>query len=178
MIKKSVTYKDLYGRHVTEDLYFHLSEYELVELQFSHENGWAEYIDTLVKSENPREAFAAMSNIVLTAYGEREEDGRGFRKNDAIRERFKNSLAFNEIVLGFLEDPSSGAEFVRGLVPNDIASRFQAIASSNEGENVDEKPVARLEPKDHLPKKTEMVSASEDADRMAFEEWKARQSEG
>jgi len=138
MIKKTITYDDFNDNEVTEDFYFNLTKLEMMELEIAFEGGINGQIERISKSEDAREAYQLFKDIVLKAYGLKSDDGKRFVKNDAIRREFEESPAMSELILGFLADAKSGAEFVEGMLPAKLVAQ---VKSANE--NVDS---ALLEP--------------------------------
>lgn len=170
MIKKTVTYEDFAGNKVTEDCYFNLTETELLELQFRVEGGWGEWLQSIVDSNDVSQIFKEFKFILGASYGVRSEDGRSFHKSDTIREHFLSSLAFNEIVLSFFQNPTAASDFVSQLIPKERIDRLKALASEES---------ARPEPQDRLKKldKPQDVAATR-VDDEEYLEWRRQRELG
>jgi hypothetical protein len=120
MIKETVTYKDFNEEMQTEDLYFHLSKSELVELELGMDGGLGTYLQTLVKSRKTSELLAAFKNIISTAYGERSLDGKRFVKNEEKTREFLASPAYDALFMRLVTDEAAVTEFILGVVPKDL----------------------------------------------------------
>lgn len=119
MVKKTVTYNDFDGNERTEDFYFNLSESELVDLRFSINGGLEKRLEQIVKADDEKELISYFKEIVLLAYGKKSLDGRTFTKNDAIREEFASTMAYNKIFMDLVKDDKIAAEFINGIIPHD-----------------------------------------------------------
>lgn len=125
MIKRNVKYVDFDGNEVEEEYYFNLSKMELMDLETSKDGGFGAYIDEISKSENVKDAFNIFKEVVLMSVGKRSEDGKRFIKNDEIRDDFKYSPAFDEVVFSIMQSETEAAEFVNGLLPADLAKEVE-----------------------------------------------------
>jgi hypothetical protein len=120
MIKKTITYTDLDGNQVTEDLYFNIYKHEAVEM---HTSGFAGLLGELIKPGASEDAKLKMFKKILgMSYGERSEDGRRFKKSDEITADFLNSSAYDAL----FHDLATGTDqnvidLIRGMLPKDMA---------------------------------------------------------
>lgn len=121
MLKETVTYEDFNGETVTEDFYFHYSEAELAELEFSQKGGMIAAMEELVKTNDGKKIIETFKSLVLGAYGVKSDDGRRFIKNDRLREEFSQNPAYSEIFIGLATNAEKAAKFVNGIVPSKIA---------------------------------------------------------
>jgi hypothetical protein len=135
MLKKSITYEDFNGEKVTEDFFFHLSKAELVELELSHKGGLSESLQRIVEAEDGKGIIAEFKNIILTAYGQRSEDGKRFIKNTQLREEFESTEAYSELFIELVTDTDAAIEFINGVIPSGMVEEAQRVAA------VDLKPV-------------------------------------
>ncbi len=142
MLKKTVTYKDFNGTQRTEDFWFHMTTAEMMELQVSKKEGFGEWMQKIIESEDREVIMAQFKKILLAAVGQRSEDGRLFKKNDEIRDEFSATNAYSELFVELATDADAGAKFVSGIVPEDFAEQMTALA---EKLNVDAKPTETRE---------------------------------
>lgn len=127
MLKQTITYTDFNGTQRTEDLYFNLSEFELVELQAQSERGLQADLQEFIASKDIRQLLAFIKMLVNKAYGIKSEDGRHFEKSDEITRRFENSALYSDLLLHLFEDEGARAEkFITGLMPKDLIARATA----------------------------------------------------
>lgn len=130
MLKKTITYTDFNDEEVTEDHYFHLSKAELVELEMSHEGGLSAALEKIVAAEDGKSIIAEFKNIILSSYGKRSEDGRRFIKNQALRDEFESTEAYSTLFMELVTNAEAAAEFVSGVIPQDMAEEAAKLAST------------------------------------------------
>ena len=130
MIKKTVTYTDFNGDETTEELHFHLTMAEVMELETSGEGSFAGILKRISETSNPREVLEMYRTMLLTAYGIRSSDGRNFRKSAEIRETFASSNAFSELLFDLMKSEDGGAAFITGIFPKDLMERAEALQAA------------------------------------------------
>jgi len=126
MLKKTITYTDWNGNEQTEDFYFNLTQTECAELEYSvnGQKPLTESIQEIVKAKDMGSIIRILKQIILTAYGEKSEDGRRFRKNDDIREGFEECAAFDKLYMSLATDPEAAAEFIGGIMPSEATKNL------------------------------------------------------
>lgn len=131
MLKKTVTYTDFNGEEVTEDLYFHLSKAEMVELEMSEEGGLSNSLQSIIDAGDGKVIMAKFKEIILLAYGKRSPDGKHFTKNDQLREEFLSTEAYSALFMELVTNADSAAEFITGVVPKDLAEDAMKITQAH-----------------------------------------------
>jgi hypothetical protein len=121
MYKKTVTYTDFSGVERTEDFFFNLTKAELLKMEIGRAGTMTEAIEKIVKAKDTATIVSTFENLVLTAYGEKSEDGKRFMKSDEIREAFKQTQAYSDIFMELASDDDAAAEFINNIVPADMA---------------------------------------------------------
>lgn len=132
MIKKTITYVDYNGKERTEDHYFNLDEAELLEMEVSVSGGYSEMIQKLTKEEDNSSIFKVIKEFIKKSYGIKDEDGRRFRKSEAITAAFMETKAYSALLMELLTDKAV-ADFVNGVIPADLAEKVKnnALPGSN-----------------------------------------------
>lgn len=119
MQKLTVQYQNWDGDLETEDLYFHLN---IKELQAMEE--WpvplTKRIADLTNTQDGKKAFELMRDIIEAAYGERSEDGKRFVKNEEVLKNFTQGLAYDEVIIKFIDGSMDLAKFIEGLLPKKV----------------------------------------------------------
>lgn len=123
MLKRSVTYTDFNGDEVTEVLYFHLTKPELIEMEVESSGGLSTMLQRISENGDRKAIVAEFKKIVLTAYGEKSDDGKIFRKSDTIRENFSSSAAYSQLFMELATDETAAAEFINGVMPKDLLTQ-------------------------------------------------------
>lgn len=123
MLKKTITYEDYDGNTRTEDLYFFISKSELTEMELSTPGGLTKKLESITKSQNGSEIMKVFKDIILKAYGEKADDGRGFikkRNGVLLAEEFEQTAAYDALFTELLLDPDKAAAFINGIMPKDL----------------------------------------------------------
>jgi hypothetical protein len=128
VLKKTIKYTDFNGQEVEEDLYFHLSKAELVELEMSTKGGLSESLKRIVASEDGKKIIAEFKNIILSSYGQRSDDGHFFKKNQELRDEFQSSEAYSTLFMELVTNTDAAIEFITGIVPAGLAEEAAEIA--------------------------------------------------
>ena len=117
MFKITMKYTDYNGNERNEDLYFNLTEAELMKLNFTLKGGIEETIKRIMSEYDTEGFYNLFEKLILTAYGVKSEDGRTFEKSSEISTKFSQTEAYSQLVMGFINNPDSFNEFVRKLAP-------------------------------------------------------------
>ena len=121
MIKKTVTYTDYDGVERTETFYFHLSEAELLEMEFSASGGFTKMIEKLIETKDAPRIMGIFKDILLKSYGEKSADGRRFIKSEELSTEFSQTPAYTKLFVELATDADAATEFVNGLVEGNNA---------------------------------------------------------
>jgi hypothetical protein len=130
LLKKTITYEDFNGETTSEDLFFHLSKAELVELEMSHEGGLSVALQKIVESQDGKAIVAEFKNIILNSYGKKSEDGRRFIKNQAMRDEFESSEAYSTLFMELVTDTDAAIEFINGVIPKGMAEEAERVSQA------------------------------------------------
>lgn len=125
MLKQTVTYPDINGNDITEDLYFNMSKAELTLLETEIPGGYASYLQALGASQDAHSIAQAVDKILLASYGVRR--GNKFVKSKDITDEFRGSEAYSQIFMKIVQDEKFAIEFVNGILPNDIREQAKKI---------------------------------------------------
>ena len=132
MLKKTVNYTDYFGEERTKDLYFNLSKAELAEMSVG-DDSIQDQISKMVDGQDGKKILEFFRNFILKAYGERSEDGERFIKSEEVSKHFSQTAAFDKLLgdlVTYEEDP---VEFMKALLPADIAKAAQEHMDEQNG---------------------------------------------
>ena len=130
MLKKTITYEDYDGNTRTEDLYFFISEAELMEIELTTPGGFANKLERITKAQDGAEIMRIFKELILNAYGEKSEDGRSFiKKKNGVRlsEAFEQTEAYNKLYTELLMNPDKASAFVNGIMPKNIMDKVNKM---------------------------------------------------
>lgn len=123
MLKKEFTYTDFDGNQRTETGYFNMTKAEIAAMQVKMDGKFIDYLQDLVRGNHIEKLFHIFSDLVLDSYGEKSEDGRRFVKNAQIREDFKSSMMYSEMIVDLISAPEKMSAFTRSILPADMVSK-------------------------------------------------------
>lgn len=158
MLKKAITYTDFNGEELTEDFYFNLTKAELIELEMAFEGGLSEGLKKIVASKDGNAIMQEFKRIILTSYGQRTDDGKRFVKNQTLRDEFESTEAYSVLFVEIVTDPDKAADFVRGIMPQDLMARAQLTM---EGLVSDVEPIPAEEGQAYEAKDPKVISLEE-----------------
>lgn len=118
MFKKTVTYTDYNGVERTEDFYFNFTQAEIAEMELTYPGGFKNYLERIVNAKDPVDIIKTFKELVLKAYGEKDDTGRRFVKSDEISTAFSQTEAYSMIFMEFATDDKAAAAFINGVIPN------------------------------------------------------------
>lgn len=127
MLKKTITYEDFNGQEQTEDFYFHLSKADLIELEMSKKGGLEEWLKRVIASKDGKAIMEEFKNLIMMSVGERSDDGKRFRKDVQLRHDFRDSPAYDVLFMELVTDADKAAEFVNGIIPNNMADQLKGV---------------------------------------------------
>ena len=119
MIKETLTYKDFNGDERTEDRFFHMSKLEWLRFDKKY-GGLKEYIAKAVRDNDEYGILNLLEDLIKSSYGEKSADGIRFVKSDEITDKFTQTEAYSDMVIGFLTDTQKGIDFFNRLAPVDV----------------------------------------------------------
>ena len=131
MIKKTITYTDYNGNQRTENFYFNLTKAEVTRMEMSVQGGMAEMIDRIIAAQDAPSLIDTFEKMIQKSYGVKTPDGRGFIKRPEDLESFMSTEAYSELFMELVTDAAAAAEFVNGIMPNDIETKPAPVADSN-----------------------------------------------
>lgn len=135
MLKKSITYTDFNGNTVTDVFYFNLTKTELMKMELSEADGFSEMMQRIVDAKNNGEIVAVFEKIIMTAYGEKSNDGKSFLKLDdngnPLSAKFAQTAAYDAMFFQFVENQDDAEAFIRGIMP----AGFEQLKSTQDQVN-------------------------------------------
>lgn len=118
MISKTFKYTDYNGVEREETHWFNFTQAEITKMEFSVDGGFSERLKRIISAKKQTELFPIIEQFVLEAYGVKSPDGRKFIKNDEVREDFKSTEMFSQLVMELVTNDEAAAEFIIGVSPN------------------------------------------------------------
>ena len=120
MIAKKIKFTDYNGVEREETFYFNLSKAELTEMEMGTAGGLAEMINKIVETKNIPEIIKIFKDLIFKAYGEKSADGKRFIKSEELSIAFSQTEAYSELFMELAMNAEKAAEFMNGVIPNDL----------------------------------------------------------
>ena len=138
MLKETIKFKDYDDVDKEAVYYFNLSKPELVELEVEYDAGFEGMITKIIETKDRKALVGIFKKIVLMAIGEKVQDGDivRFVKNDEIREKFTQTMAYNELYMRLSTDADAAVEFMQAILPEDVV-KAQAAGQGTQRTNGD-----------------------------------------
>lgn len=132
MIKETIKFVDYEGEDRTQIAYFNLTKVELMRLsaKYAPKSVDLEAVTKIIVDRGDvGEMLSFIEDMILSAYGERDNDGVRFVKNPRIRAEFENSLAYAQLFEDLLGDDGNRIQtFAKGLYSDNSAKKPLAQA--------------------------------------------------
>lgn len=125
MIKKTITYTDYNDEVCTEDFYFNINRTELIELQLRYPNGFDNELKEILRKKDNAAMFAMMKDLILSSYGMKSSDGKGFFKRPDLKESFMYHPAFDQLIEDLSSDEDAMTNFVMAVVPGKMSAELK-----------------------------------------------------
>jgi hypothetical protein len=145
LLKKSITYENPFtNQEVTEEHYFHISKADLVQMEmeehgFTYQQdgksltGMQAKLQKIIDSQDGRAIMVELRDIIRRSYGKKEGDR--FIKSPEIWEHFASTEAYSQLIFDLCTNAEAAAEFMSGIIPNNlekIAAEVRAITEKEE----------------------------------------------
>lgn len=119
MYKKTVNYTNIDGEPKQRTLYFNYNAIELVTVlekhgvTFDKMEEFQEYIKSLQEQGKTMEMVRFVHDLIVCAYGERDESGEHFLKSEKIAYDFDHSMVFDKFFLDLMKNPAELNKLMR-----------------------------------------------------------------
>lgn len=129
MLKKIIKYTDYNDNARTQEFYFYLSKKDIQTLnaKYQEDGGLSGRFNIIMNKMDMRRLLETVEDLVLTAYGEKSEDGERFIKNAKVRENFQYSAAYEALFDELTGDETAAdkfSDFLRKILPNDVQANI------------------------------------------------------
>ena len=129
MLKKIIKYTDYNDNARTQEFFFYLSKKDIQTLnaKYQEDGGLSGRFNIIMNKMDMRRLLETVEDLVLTAYGEKSEDGERFIKNAKVREDFQYSAAYETLFDELTGDETAAdkfSDFLRKILPNDVQANI------------------------------------------------------
>ena len=131
MLKKIITYTDYNGVERTEPFYFNLSKAELMEMELGVTGGMTEMLDKIIAAKDAPSLMKTFKEVIMKSYGIKSDDGKRLVKSEEISTAFTQTEAYSVLFMELITDDKAAADFVNGIIPNEIQAEVAAQTANN-----------------------------------------------
>ena len=131
MLKKIITYTDYNGVERTEPFYFNLSKAELMEMELGVTGGMTEMLNKIIAAKDAPSLMKTFKEMIMKAYGVKSDDGKRLIKSEELSIAFTQTEAYNVLFMELITDDKAAADFVNGIIPNEIQTEVAAQTAQN-----------------------------------------------
>ena len=131
MLKRIIEYTDYNGQNRKEEFHFNLSKAEIMEMELGVSGGFTEMVNRIINANDTPALMKIFKDLVLKAYGIKSDDGKRFIKNDKLRDEFAQTEAYSVLFMELALDADKASEFIKGVVPADLAEQAEAMQSND-----------------------------------------------
>ena len=131
MLKKPITYTDYNGVERTEDFYFNLSKAELMEMELGVTGGMTEMLNKIIAAKDAPSLMKTFKEMIMKAYGVKSDDGKRLIKSEELSIAFTQTEAYSVLFMELITDDKAAADFVNGIIPNEIQAEVAAQTAQN-----------------------------------------------
>ena len=131
MLKKIITYIDYNNVERTEPFYFNLSKAELMEMELGVTGGMTEMLDKIIAAKDAPSLMKTFKEMIMKAYGVKSDDGKRLIKSEELSIAFTQTEAYTVLFMELITDDKAAADFVNGIIPNEIQAEVAAQAANN-----------------------------------------------
>ena len=131
MLKKIITYTDYNGIERTEPFYFNLSKAELMEMELGVTGGMTEMLDKIIAAKDAPSLMKTFKEMIMKAYGVKSDDGKRLIKSEELSIAFTQTEAYSVLFMELITDDKAAADFVNGIIPNEIQAEVATQTANN-----------------------------------------------
>lgn len=131
MYRMLVTYTDFRDQEATDELFFHLTKAEVIDLEIGTRKGEGSLsasLQRIIDTKDGEEMYRTFKHVLTVSHGILSDDGKRHLKNERTREDFLSSAAFSALIERMLEDTDFAIEFVLNILPRGLQEEAQKLA--------------------------------------------------
>lgn len=135
MFVKEIEFTDYNGQSRKETYRFHLNKAEVVMwMTTSGDYTLDKIILRIAQERNGRKIMEMFEDLIHRSYGKVSVDSIRFEKSEEIWLEFFQSEAYAIFFTDLISDATHALEFVKGIIPKDMADEIgEAIKSNKDG---------------------------------------------
>lgn len=124
-VKKTIHFTDLDGGPLVETFEFNLNASELAEMELTTEGGFAARLEKIAKTNQGKAVWEMFDRLLSTAFGVRSEDNKRFIKSKKLWKQFKQTKAYDVLIMEMLTEPEAASVFLISMIPADLVEKVR-----------------------------------------------------
>lgn len=129
MLKKTIKFKDYYGVDREEDFYFNLEQNELTKMSFTEDGQLDRIMTRIAQTQDQKKIMEYFDEFITMSYGERDPEGKMFRKFDddghRLANRFKQTKAYDVLFMELMNDSDALSQFFKEILPENVQAQIE-----------------------------------------------------
>lgn len=132
MIKENFTYQDVDGNDITEQLYFHLTKKQIIQMA---EEGWGDRMQRIATSDSVKDKVELIEYFITTSVGHRQVDDNGkvrfVHYSEQELAEWKSSDNYDEFLFSLVSNPTKAVDFINNLIPANMIAKANQDLRNN-----------------------------------------------
>ena len=124
MWKFTAKYEDWNGNQKERDLFFNITQAELMRFQNTVRGGFDVFFERIIKSADNVQLYKTFEDLIKLSYGEKSVDGERFIKNEEVYNNFKESVAYDVFMEYLMETENGASNFINGIIPEKLRAKI------------------------------------------------------
>lgn len=124
MFTQEFEFTDYKGQEKKASYTFSLEKDELLVLELGNYGGLRYTMKKWMAQKRPDKVLDLLQKVVLSAIGEISPDGNSFYKTEQIREEFKQTKVFHDLMFKMMNQEDAFQEFMLRAIPAEVAANF------------------------------------------------------
>lgn len=124
MFTKEFTFTDYRGQEKKASYTFSLEKDELLVLELGNYGGLRYSMKKWMNQKRPDKVLDLLQKVVLSAVGEISPDGSSFYKTEQIREEFKQTKVFHDLMFQMMNEENAFQDFMMQAIPAEMAANI------------------------------------------------------
>ena len=124
MFTREFEYTDYRGNQKKASYTFSLEKDEMLLMELGNYGGLQHTMKTMMAKKRPDKILDLLQDIVLKSVGEISPDGSSFYKSEQIREDFRQTKIFHDLLFEMMTDENALWNFIMQAIPAEVAAKM------------------------------------------------------
>ena len=102
-----------------------------MEMELGVTGGMTEMLDKIIAAKDAPSLMKTFKEMIMKAYGVKSDDGKRLIKSEELSIAFTQTEAYSVLFMELITDDKAAADFVNGIIPNEIQTEVSAQTAQN-----------------------------------------------